>query len=92
MAYIYMALMSPASGMGRSEVETCLVNLYIYIYIYIHLGLARLIKLQVLRISSNLITSLEGAGMENLAKLWHISLESNKLQNLLGIQVTIQAH
>ena len=24
--------MSPASGMGRSEVETCLVNLY-YIYI-----------------------------------------------------------
>ena len=23
--------MSPASGMGRSEVETCLVNLYIYI-------------------------------------------------------------
>ena len=28
--------MSPASGMGRSEVETCLVNLYIYIYIYSH--------------------------------------------------------
>ena len=26
--------MSPASGMGRSEVETCLVNLYI-IYIYV---------------------------------------------------------
>ena len=22
--------------MGRSEVETCLVNLYIYIYIYIY--------------------------------------------------------
>ena len=37
--YIYIiyrrfrALMSPASGMGRSEVETCLVNLYI-VYIY----------------------------------------------------------
>ena len=26
--------MSPASGMGRSEVETCLVNLYMYVYIY----------------------------------------------------------
>ena len=30
--------MSPASGMGRSEVETCLVNLYIYIYIYIYIA------------------------------------------------------
>ena len=29
--------MSPASGMGRSEVETCQVNLYIYIYIYIYI-------------------------------------------------------
>ena len=29
--------MSPASGMGRSEVETCLVYLYIYINIYIYL-------------------------------------------------------
>ena len=27
---LYTVVMSPASGMGRSEVETCLVNLYIY--------------------------------------------------------------
>ena len=30
------AMMSPASGMGRSELETCLVNLYNVIYIFMN--------------------------------------------------------
>ena len=50
-------------------------------------GLSRLTKLQVLRLSSNIISSLEGAGLDKLVKLWHISLENNKLHNLQGLQV-----
>ena len=39
------ALMSPASGMGRSEVETCLVNLYNNTSIYIRYHITRIVLL-----------------------------------------------
>ena len=57
--------MSPASGMGRSEVETCLVNLYIYLYIYIY-SRTSIIRVSVIR-GTRLSVVFE-------AKIWYAQL------------------